>query len=384
MKKNIIFPFKSNNFQFAFCHLLFAFCFLLVSCTPNKEAPKVEATNKKADDKTVFCVSDTLKSMIQLGTVNLEQIQDVLQVAGEVTFNQDKVVRVMPITSGQVLDVTANLGSYVNKGQVLATIKSFENVNNASDQRYAQAEVAISKKNLEATEGLFKSGLASERDVATARQEYEKSLTNAERAKNVSTLYGDRNAQGEIVVKAPISGVITERKIAAGSIVRSDNADNLFTIGSIEDVWVMANIFEADLSRVKVGYDTEITTLAYPDKVFHGKIDKLGDMLDPMNKALRVRIRLSNKDRLLKPEMFTNVKITNVQGFKALEVPSSAVLFDYGKNFVVKYRDVCNIEVTEVKILKTLGEKTYLSSGVTAGEQLITKNQLLIYNALKK
>ena len=322
--------------------------------------------------------------MIQIGTVSLEQIQDVLQVAGEVTFNQDKVVRVMPLTSGQVLDVSANLGSYVNKGQVLATIKSFENVNNASDQRYAQAEVAISKKNLEATEGLFKSGLASERDVATAKQEYEKSLTNAERAKNVSNIYGDRNAQGEIVVKAPISGVITEKKIAAGSYVRSDNADNLFTIGSIDDVWVMANIFEADMSRVKVGYETEITTLAYPDKVFHGKIDKLGDMLDPTNKALRVRIRLSNKDRLLKPEMFTNVKITNVQGFKALEVPSSAVLFDYGKNFVVKYRDVCNIEVTEVKILKTLGEKTYLSSGVAVGEQLITKNQLLIYNALKK
>ncbi len=384
MTKNMIFPFKSNNFQSAICHLPFAFCLLLVSCTPNKEAPKAEATNKKAEDKTVFCVSDTLKSMIQIGTVSLEQIQDVLQVAGEVTFNQDKVVRVMPLTSGQVLDVSANLGSYVNKGQVLATIKSFENVNNASDQRYAQAEVAISKKNLEATEGLFKSGLASERDVATAKQEYEKSLTNAERAKNVSNIYGDRNAQGEIVVKAPISGVITEKKIAAGSYVRSDNADNLFTIGSIDDVWVMANIFEADMSRVKVGYETEITTLAYPDKVFHGKIDKLGDMLDPTNKALRVRIRLSNKDRLLKPEMFTNVKITNVQGFKALEVPSSAVLFDYGKNFVVKYRDVCNIEVTEVKILKTLGEKTYLSSGVAVGEQLITKNQLLIYNALKK
>lgn len=381
MCKKLIFGFKTfSKLLFVFLLINFSFFF----CTSKKESAPLDVATKKAEDKNVFCVSDTLKSMIQIGTVSSEQIQDVLQVAGEVTFNQDKVVRVMPLTSGQVLDVSANLGSYVNKGQVLATIKSFENVNNASDQRYAQADVAITKKNMEATENLFKSGLASERDVATTKQEYEKSLTNAERAKNVSGIYGERNAQGEIVVKAPISGVITERKIAAGSYVRSDNADNLFTIGSIDDVWVMANIFEADMSRVKVGYETEITTLAYPDKVFHGKIDKLGDMLDPNNKALRVRIRLPNKDRLLKPEMFTNVKISNVQGFKALEVPSSAMLFDYGKNFVIRYKDDCNVEIADVKILKTLGDKTYLSAGLNVGDKLIVKNQLLIYSALKK
>jgi cobalt-zinc-cadmium efflux system membrane fusion protein len=69
-------------------------------------------------------------------------------------------------------------------------------------------------------------------------------------------------------------------------------------------MWVLANVFEADISKIKEGQAARVTTLAYPDKVFNGKIDKVSEVLDPSNKALRVRVKIDNPQMLLKPEMF--------------------------------------------------------------------------------
>ena len=374
---------EKKFFEFFFLFsFLFIFGFLLFSSCGKDEAKKAEVAKSPQSEK--FCVSDTLKNMIQLGVVTTENVEDLLQVGGEVTFNQDKVVRVMPPASGQVSEVKVNLGDYVERGKVLATLKSTEIVGNANDQRSAKADINIYKKNMDAIEASFKNGMASEKDYLNSKQEYEKALSTSARASEFGKIYGSSDANGILSIKAPISGFVVEKKIAQGSYIRPDNADNLFTIGNVDEVWVMANIFETDISRVKLGYDVEITTIAYPDKKFHGKIDKLGDMLDPLNKALKVRIRLQNDNRLLKPEMFTNITIKNTEGSKSLVVPAAAIIFDYGKNYVIIYRDKCDVEVREVSILKTLGDKTYLTSGVKTGEQVVTRNELLIYNAFKQ
>lgn len=363
-------------------HISYLLLLMLITACGKDDAKKAEAAKSHESEK--FCVSDTLKNMIQLGAVTTENIEDLLQVGGEVTFNQDKVVRVMPPASGQVNEVKVNLGDYVEKGKVLATLKSAEIVGNANDQRSAAADINIYKKNMDAIEASFKNGMASEKDYLNSKQDYEKALANSARASEFGKIYGSSNANGILSIRSPVSGFVVEKKIAQGSYIRPDNADNLFTIGNVDEVWVMANIFETDISRVKLGYEADITTIAYPEKIFHGKIDKLGDMLDPQNKALKVRIRLQNENRLLKPEMFTNISIKNTEGSKALVVPASAIIFDYGKNYVIIYRDKCDVEVREVSILKTIGEKTYLKNGVKTGEQVITRNQLLIYNAFKQ
>lgn len=382
MKNNIAKEKIFNLKKFFLLNSIAAFCFLIFLVTMSSCGKKEVVQEEKQSDK--FCVSDTLQKMIQIGTVSKENVEDLLQVGGEVTFNQDKVVRVMPLISGQVSEVKINLGDYVQKGQVLATLKSSEIVGNSNDQRSATADIAIYKKNMESMDASYKNGMASEKDYLNSKQDYEKALSAYARASGFGKIYGSSNADGLININAPISGFIVEKKIANGSFVRSDNADNLFTIGNVDDVWVMANIFETDISRVKVGYNADITTIAYPDKVFHGQIDKVGNMLDPVNKALKVRIRLSNENRLLKPSMFTNVTIKNTQGIKSLVVPSSSITFDYGKNYVIVYRDKCDLDVREVNILKTLGDKTYLINGVNEGERIVTRNQLLIYNAFKK
>jgi len=174
-------------------------------------------------------------------------------------------------------------------------------------------------------------------------------------------------------VKAPISGYIVEKKANAGNFIRNDNADNLFTISDLKEVWIWANVFESDIAKVREGYSAVVKTLAYPDKAFHGKIDKISEVLNPDNKVMKIRINLPNDGLLLKPEMFTNVVIENTEQLKAVSIPSDAMIFEGGKNFVVQYHSKCDLKLVEVQVLKTENNQSYLSSGLNAGDIIISK-----------
>lgn len=165
--------------------------------------------------------------------------------------------------------------------------------------------------------------------------------------------------------------------------IRTDNSANIFTISELDDVWVMANVFETDIAKIKEGYEADVVTVSYPDEPFHGKIDKINNFLDPATKTMQVRIRIDNKNMLLKPEMFATVYVKYTDHDEKIAVPSAAVIFDNSKNYVLVFKDKFNIAVRQVEVAKTSGDLTYLSSGLQADEKVISKNQLLIYDALK-
>ena len=97
---------------------------------------------------------------------------------------------------------------------------------------------------------------------------------------------------------------------------------------------------------------------------------------------MRIRINLLNEGLLLKPEMFTNVLIENTEQLKAVSIPSDAMVFEGGKNFVVIYKGKCDLKLAEVQVLKTENNRSYISSGLHAGDIIISKNQVLFYNAI--
>src|SRR5207245_2227229 len=129
--------------------------------------------------------------------------------------------------------------------------------------------------------------------------------------------------------------------------IRPDMGNNLFTISDLKDVWVWANVFEADIAKVKEGTDVQVKTLAYPDRTYTGKVDKISEVLDPTNKALRVRIKLNNADMMLKPQMFASVIVTNPLNQQATCVSTKALLQQNGKTYVVVYNNDHDMKVSE-------------------------------------
>ena len=165
--------------------------------------------------------------------------------------------------------------------------------------------------------------------------------------------------------------------------LRPDQGDALFTISGLSDVWVMADVYESDISKVSEGADVRISTLAYPERTFTGTIDKVYHLLDSESKTMSVRIKLKNEDYLLKPGMFTNVKVTcKASEERMARIDPHSLVFENGKNYVVAVDGDGSLQVKEVEIYKRSDKECYLRSGVTGGDKILNKNVLLVYNAL--
>ncbi|MFP5042530.1 efflux RND transporter periplasmic adaptor subunit [Parasediminibacterium sp. JCM 36343] len=353
-----------------------ALLFMAITSCHEKQPVKEEA--KK------FSISDSMAKMIAIDSVQNCFISDAITLSGEINFNDNSVNKVFPRGSGQVIESKVSLGDKVTEGQVLAVIKSADIAGNYADLSSANADIAIAQRQLDNTQSLYKNGIASERELLEAKQNYEKAKAAKNKIESVLSINGGKNtnAGGTYVLTAPTSGYVVEKKVNAGNYIRPDMGDYLFTISDLKDVWVNANVFEADIPKIKEGYEVEVTTLAYPDKVFKGKIDKVSEVLDPTNKAMKVRVKLDNAAGLLKPEMFAKVTVSNEQQVKALCLPTKALINQDGKSFVVIYRTKDDMRIAEVNILKTVGDKTYINSGATEGDKLIVTNQLLVFQQL--
>ena len=344
------------------------------------ESHKAEV--KTANEK--FCISDSMQKIIVIDSVKLINSNDALQLSGEISFDENKVVKIFPRSSGQVLEAKLSLGDKVKAGETLAVVKSAEIAGNYADISSANADVIIAKRQLDNQEALFKNGIASEKEYTEAKQNYEKAKSVKTKLESALHINGgvNSNAGGNYTIAAPINGYIVEKKVSEGNYIRPDMGDYLYTISDLHDVWVNANVYEIDIPKVKEGDHVEVRVLAYPDKVFDGTIQKLSEVLDPLNKTLRARIQLNNDQFLLKPEMFAKIFVKSKTAHSVLAIPTSALIDLNGKSYVVAYKSNCDMRIAEVEVSKTVGDATYLSAGLAAGEKVIVKNQLLVFQQL--
>lgn len=334
--------------------------------------------------KTAFCIPDSLLNQVKTDTVTYKPATSELKLIGKVTFDQDKVVRIYPLVSGNVTEVKVSLGSYVNKGDILAIIKSSEMASAENDFVSAKSNLAVTQKNFESSSDMYKSGILSEKEFIASQKELDKAKSEMERANTVLSIYGS-GAQSDYVVKSPTAGFIVEKFINPNMQIRPDNNQNLFTISNLRNVWVMANVYESNIAAMKENEKVEISTISYPDKRFYGKIDKIYNVLDPDTKTMKVQIKLDNSDYLLKPEMFATVLVQQlVPGGNMLAIPTDAVIFDKNKYWVLVYKDKCNIQTRKLDIVSSNSKYTYVNSGVKRGEKVIVTRQLLIYDAMNQ
>lgn len=333
------------------------------------------------DEVKAFMLSDTMMTRITLDTVKTEIVRNELTLVGKVVPDENQVIKIFPLVGGNVEDVNVELGDNVKKGQKLATIRSGEVADFERQMIQAQSDLLIAQKNLSSTEDLYESKLVPERDAITARQMVDKAKAELSRVKEIFSIYG-LGKSTNYVVKSPISGFIIDKNINRGMQLRSDNAESLFTVGQIADVWVMANVNESDIPRIQLGMPADVRTISFPDQIFKGKVDKIYNVLDPETKAMQIRIQLQNVGFKLKPEMHATVYLNFEEGNEMQAIPSQAVIFDRSKNWVMVFHSRSKIETRPVDVYRSLANRTYISGGLKAGETIISKNQLLVYDAL--
>jgi len=329
-----------------------------------------------------FCLSDTMQQKIKLDTVRMEPVKNSISLSGKIEADEDKWIKVYPVVGGVVEEMKVNLGDYVTKGQTLVVIRSSEIADYQGQLTFAQSAVRIAEKNLSSSREMLAGGLATEKDVVAAETDLDKAKADLKRIQQTNAIYGSRPNAIQTIT-APMSGYIIEKNVTEQMHYRVDGNQPFFVIANLEEVWVMANVFENDIARIRTGYDADIRVIAYPDKVFHGKVDRIFNILDPQSRVMKVRITIPNKDHLIKPEMFARINITyQADTSRMTAIPAGSIIFDKNKNYVMVYKDRCRIDTREVELYDTIGDKAYIRAGLQEGERIISQYQLLVYDAL--
>jgi len=344
----------------------------IASCKKEVENP---------DTNTTFALSDAMLKSTTTAPAQTESVKNVLSFYGKITADNNKMIDVYPLVGGNVVKVNVELGDYVHKGQVLATIKSTDIADFEKQSLDAKSDLLVAKNNLKVAQELFDGKLNSESEVLQAKSEVNKAQSQLSRVQETYKIYNIK-AGSIYEVTAPISGFIIQKSINQDMLLRNDRSENIFDIAEIGEVWAMANINEMDINKVKLGIDAAVTTLSYPDKVFKGKVDKIFNVIDPETKAMQARIKLQNPGYLLKPDMNASINLSFNEGKSMIAIPSNAIVFDKSKNFVMVFKDRNNIETRQVEVYRVVGDITYISSGLKENEKVITNNQLFIYRAL--
>jgi membrane fusion protein, heavy metal efflux system len=340
-----------------------------------------ETKEKKPEAEKGYTIPDTVMQTLKIDTVAVSPLINAITLTGKVGTNDDNVVPVYSLVSGNIQEIKVNLGDYVQAGQQLAVVRSQEMAQYSSDLLNAETNLNIAQKNLDKTIDMYHSGLASLTDSLSAVVVLQQAKAELARVHRVLTINGG-NTQGDFVVKAPINGFIVQKGATNNMTIRGDNSTSLFTISDLKNVWIQANVYESNISNIHQGEDVDVTTLAYPGRVYEGRIDKIMNVLDPTSKVMKVRVVLANPDYTLKPEMYASITVNDKENKQCLSVPSSAVIFDNSQYYVLVYHDKSNVEIKPIKYISAIGKTTFIGGGVNVGDKVIASQAILIYNAL--
>ena len=359
-------------------YLLPAFFLFLFSC---KEEAKDNVMPKEASN-VVQLTPDQLKN-ITIDTARVMQEEENLTLVGHVSFDESKVEKVYPLVGGNALQVNVSLGDHVQKGQVLAVIRSTEISDLQSQYLVAQNSLNVAQKNLDIAEALYNSNTYSELQVISARHDFTTADAEVKRLTQALAVYGAKPNSNDAMytITSPIDGYVVEKNINEGEEIRPDNSANIFTVSALNTIWVLADVYENDLSKVHEGENVDIKTIAYPDIIFPGTIRHVDNVLDPETKVAHARIELDNSKGLLQPGMFAEVKVHVNLPTQKVTVSSKAIVFENGNNYVMVKKSNDSFERRVIKTGNTNSKgRTYILEGLQPNEEVVSTGSVYVAN----
>ena len=235
---------------------------------------------------------------------------------GVVQANSYKETPVMSLVGGIVRAVNAELGQNVKRGQKLAVV--FSNELADAQARYLTAVAALDEHHRHhlRTIKLVEIGAASRQELETAISQYREAESNVANlrqkllllgmsAPRIDALNSTSQISSEVSVTAPSSGTLTNRTVNPGEVIEANK--ELLRVTDLSSVWVVGQVYEKDLATIHVGSGANISSDAYPGRVFRGRISYVDPKLDPATRTAQVRIELANPGQVLKIGMYVNV-----------------------------------------------------------------------------
>ena len=333
----------------------------------------------------LFTVPADQMSHIQVITLEPAGLRRTLRLTGSVAYNSFETTPVITQVGGPVSRIMVSPGDVVEKGQALLEVSSPDYAQARTNFLKARDALSLAQTNFERAQDLYAHHVVAQADVQqteSVRNQAQADLQASEQALKVLGISDpDALAKGpvsaEIPLRAPIGGEVVERLVAPGQLVQA-GATQCFTISDMRTVWVLANVYQQDLTYVHAGDPVEITTDAYPT-VFRGRISYIAPAVDPTTRTLQVRIVTQNPERKLKKDMYVTASVRAAVIPKVIAVPDAAILRT-AENQPFVYVEVGVRQFGErlVAIGESQGGRTEITSGLKAGENVVADGSLFL------
>ena len=346
------------------------------ACGGEKSDPRAEAPPaarvERVEDRNVFQVDHPERFKLVQAAEYAATPQ--LKVTGTVAPDISRAVPVISLAVGRVVEIDARLGDTVKKGQLLLKVQSADISGAFSDYQKAVADERLAQTQLERAKLLYEKGAISQNDLQIAQNAEDKAKVDVSNTADKLRVLGSPSLDhpsGLVEIRAPIAGVITEQQITNGAGVAGLGAPNPFTISDLSHIWVLCDVYENDLSNVRIGEKAEIRLNAYPDQVFSGTISNVGPVLDPNLRTAKVRIEMRNPG-VMRPGMFVSATFHGRQKQKMASVPATAILHLHDRDWVYVPVSGNRFRRTEIAGGDMLpGNMQAVISGLQPGQQVV-------------
>jgi membrane fusion protein, heavy metal efflux system len=301
---------------------------------------------------------------------------DTLNVTGSVFPDISREIPVISLASGRVVDIRARLDDNVKKGQLLLKVQSPDITNAYDTYLKAVNDEQLANKAYVRAKDLYAHGAIPLEILEQAEDTENDAKADLNAAdQQLDTLGVKKDHPSSIVnVYAPISGVIVAQNVtnAAAAGVTYTGSPTAFTIADLSVVWIICDVYENDLPKIRLGQEAQIHLNAYPDKVLTGHVSDIGPVLDPTIRTAKVRIEVRNPG-ILRLGMFATATLTSRTKKMHAAIPSSAILHLHDRDWIFEPAGGQKFQRVEVQAGNTLpGGKQEILSGVQPGQQVVS------------
>lgn len=325
----------------------------------------------------------------QLAFLQIKQVDDypeplVESLNARLAYDDNHTARVFSPIAGRVLKITADAGREIRAGEELLMLDAPDYAQATADDVKAKADMQRKRQAYERATELLKVNGISQKDMEAAEADFHQAEAEVQRAEarlhNLQSVASVTD--GKFVLRAPISGTISERQVNLGSEVRTDGANPLFVITDPKKLWALIDLPELYLDKVRVGQPVSVEVDAYPGEVFKAKVTVIAEALDPVTRRIQVRAEIDNGSRRLKPEMFARATPVADSRHNIPRIPNTALFLQGLHSFVFVEQSPGVLQRRQVDLGLQSHDYSYVKEGLHAGERVVTTGALLLNSEL--
>lgn len=323
--------------------------------------------NVSSDGSIVLTEEDQRRFGVTFGTVQVRELSNEVRTVGTVLVNETRVAKVTPKFSGYIEKLYVNfVGQPVRRGQPLAAVFS-------PDLLAAQQELLLASRLSKSIAGTSVPGVPGSSVDLVAASKQRLRLWDVSEAQ-INAVLSTGRVMRTVTLYAPASGIVLDKKVVQGQAIQA--GEELYTIADLSDVWVDAQLREADAGAVTVGTPATLEFTSYAGRLFAGRVTYVYPVLAEEARTVRARIAVANPGGLLKPGMYATVRLST-SARSALSVPRSGVV-QTGERSLVFVDMGGKLMPHVVQIGRSGSDYIEVLSGVQAGQRVVTSAQFLI------